>query len=229
LEELFFYADGGAVKIFGRSYPTLRDLEIVDNYASPCAGGISVQHEGHGVGPSPGSVKIVNCVFRNNRAQITGAAVDLLPGSSAVISNCLFVGNVANSGVNYISPNRTAPEFTNSAPVTVFPDSRVLMKNCTFTGNRNGVDDSGRQSIYENCVFWRNTVGRAFYGGARYELDIEGSARVNGCFFGGAVLDVNGVISKAKNIFNAPDPKFDAQFRPTAPEYQNAGFRPVRK
>ena len=43
---------------------------------------------------------IENCVFRNNRAQITGAAVDLLPGSSAVISNCLFTGNLANTGSN---------------------------------------------------------------------------------------------------------------------------------
>ena len=99
-KSLFFYADGGAVKIFGRSYPTLRNLEIADNYASPCAAGISIQHEGHGDGASPGWVTIENCVFRNNRAQITGAAVDLLPGSSAVISNCLFTGNLANTGSN---------------------------------------------------------------------------------------------------------------------------------
>jgi hypothetical protein len=137
---LFYYADGGAVKIFGASYPTLRDLQIVNNYASPCAGGVSIEQAGQGGGTNQSAVLLENCIFRNNRAQITGAAVDLLPGSSAIISNCLFVGNIANLGINYISENRAAPEFTNSAPLTVFPGSRVTVLNSTFTGNRNGVE-----------------------------------------------------------------------------------------
>ncbi len=226
---LFFYADGGAVKIFGRSYPTLRHLKIVDNYASPCAGGISVQHAELGGGGSPGAVVLENCVFRNNRAQVTGAAVDLLPGSSAIISNCLFVGNVANLGVNYIDANKPVPGFTNSAPLTVFPRSRALVRNCTFTGNRNAVDDLGNQSVYQDCVFWRNNLGNAFYGGERYELDVEDKARVTGCFFGGPVLDPNRVISNSNNVFNAADPTFDAEFRPRATEYANAGFRPATR
>src|SRR5204863_9157189 len=45
-KNLFFYTDGGAIKIFGRSYPTIRNVEIVGNYASPCGAGISVQHQG---------------------------------------------------------------------------------------------------------------------------------------------------------------------------------------
>jgi hypothetical protein len=221
---LFFYSDGGAVKIFGRSSPTLRQLEVLDNYASPCAGGISVQQqneEGHGLA----AVRIENCIFRQNRSQITGAAVDLLPGSSAVISNCLFIGNLANQGVNFISENKARPEFTNSSPVTVFPTSRAVMQHCTFTGNRNGADDLGSQSIYQNCVFWGNDLGNAFYGGARYDLQIEDSAQVSGCIFGGIVLDRRGVVSKRSNVFNAPDPKFDPQFNPTSPEYGTAGFR----
>jgi len=193
-EDLYFYSDGGAVKIFGRSYPTLRQLEIVDNYASPCAGGISVQHQGHGNGPAPRVVRIENCMFLRNRSQITGAAVDLLPGSSAVISNCLFAGNVANLGPNYISPNKEHPEFTNSSPLTVFPSSRALVQRCTFTGNRNGIDDLGRQSLYQNCVFWLNNLVGAFYGGERYDLDVEDQAQVNGCLFGGRVLDPNGSV-----------------------------------
>ena len=31
----FFYTNGGAIKVFGRSYPTLENLHIVDNYSSP--------------------------------------------------------------------------------------------------------------------------------------------------------------------------------------------------
>jgi hypothetical protein len=225
---LFYYADGGAVKIFGASYPTLRALQIVNNYASPCAGGVSVEHAGHGGGTSPSAVVLENCIFRDNHAQITGAAVDLLPGSSAVISNCLFVGNVANLGVNYISDNKAAPEFTNSAPLTVFPGSRVTVLNSTFTGNRNGVEDLGQQSIYQNCLFWRNSLGGAFYEGQRYELNAAGNAKVVGCFFGGPVLDPNHVISQTKNKVSAvPDPMFDAHFQAKAAEYENVGFRHV--
>ena len=225
---LFFYADGGAVKIFGRSYPTLRRLEIVDNYASPCAGGISVEHEAPARGVRAGAVRIEDCVFRQNRAQVTGAAVDLLPGSAAVISNCLFVANLGNLGVNYISENKTAPEFTNSAALTVFPGARAEVWNCTFTGNRNGVDDYGAQSLYRDCIFWRNTLGGAYYAGARYELEVQDQARVAGCFFGGPVLDPGGVISKTNNVFAASDPIFDAQFQPQSAAYRAAGFRRPR-
>jgi hypothetical protein len=225
---LFYYADGGAVKIFGASYPTLRDLQIVDNYASPCAGGVSVEHAGHGGGTSPSAVLLENCIFRNNRAQITGAAVDLLPGSSAIISNCLFVGNIANLGVNNISKNNPATEFTNSAPLTVFPNSRATVLNSTFTGNRNGAEDLGQQSIYQNCLFWKNSLSGAFYEGNRYELDLAGNAQVVGCFFGGPVLDPNHVISQSKNtMFIGVDPRFDAHFQPKAAEYEKVGFRPV--
>ena len=90
---LFFYADGGGIKVFGRSYPTLEGLELHDNYASPCGGGISIEHRGF----DAEAVLIKNSIFRNNSCQITGAAVDVLPGSAAVLDNCLFVGNVANT------------------------------------------------------------------------------------------------------------------------------------
>ena len=227
-EGFIYYADGGAVKIFGASYPTLRDLQIENNYASPCAGGVSVEHLGHGGGTSPSAVVLENCIFRNNRAQITGAAVDLLPGSSAIISNCLFVANIANLGVNYISENKAAPEFTNSAPLTVFPGSRVTVVNSTFTGNRNGVEDLGQQSVYQNCLFWKNSLSGAFYEGRRYELNVGGKAQVVGCFFGGPVLDPNHVISQTKNkVFAVVDPVFDARFQARAAEYENVGFRPA--
>ena len=33
----FFYSDGGAIKIFGRSYPQIKNIEVTENFASPCA------------------------------------------------------------------------------------------------------------------------------------------------------------------------------------------------
>ena len=90
----FFYPDGGGIKIYARSYPTIEHVEVYGNYTSPCGGGVSVEH----LGQAAGSVLFRNCIFRNNRTQMTGSAVDLLHGSRATIENCLFVGNVVQHG-----------------------------------------------------------------------------------------------------------------------------------
>src|SRR5437867_750851 len=45
-KNFFFFADGGGIKIFGRSSPIIQNVEVVDNFSSPCGAGISVQHEG---------------------------------------------------------------------------------------------------------------------------------------------------------------------------------------
>jgi hypothetical protein len=221
-KDLYFFTDGGGIKIFGRSFPTLRQLEIVDNFSCPCAGGISVQHNGDRTEAGERAVRIEDCVFLRNRSQVTGAAVDLLPGSCAVISNCLFVGNLANQGTNFISPT---PEFTNSAPLTVFPASRALVQRCTFANNRNGVEDLGRLSVYQQCIFWNNELDTAFYKGKRYALNVEETARVTGCIFGGPVFAPEGVISKSDNHLSGPDPKFDSCFNPADVAYEAAGFR----
>src|SRR6266700_2455191 len=42
----FFYTDGGGIKIYARSYPTIEDVEVYGNYSSPCGGGVSVEHLG---------------------------------------------------------------------------------------------------------------------------------------------------------------------------------------
>ena len=90
----FFYTDGGGIKIYARSYPTIENVEIYDNYSSPCGGGVSVEH----LGQTQESVLFRGCIFRNNRTQTTGSALDLLHGSAATIENCLFVGNVVEHG-----------------------------------------------------------------------------------------------------------------------------------
>ena len=167
---LFFYADGGGIKVFGRSYPTLEGLELHDNYASPCGGGISIEHRGF----DAEAVLIKNSVFRNNSCQITGAAVDVLPGSAAVLDNCLFVGNVANLGPDYVG-RRGGVEYNKahgSGALTVFPGARVEVRDCTFTDNWNGVDDKGRGSMYSNTIFWMNVRGGGIAPGSRYEVDL---------------------------------------------------------
>lgn len=219
----FFYSDGGAIKVFGRSYPTLRNLEIVDNFTSPCGAGISVQHQGL----KQSSVLIENCIFRRNRSQGTGSAVDLLAGSSARIINCLFVDNVSNLGEDPVAKASGEKPFVNNGVLTTFWKSGAEVRNCTFTGNRNGVDDMGGESTYINCIFVGNQLEAGLPGLPRYELAVNAGARVAGCFINGTIHDAQKVVSATNNVLNAPSPQFDQHWVPQAPEYKNVGYRPV--
>ena len=229
-KNFFFFSDGGAIKIFGRSSPTIQNVEVVDNYASPCGAGVSVQHQG--LNPTP--VLIENCVFFRNRAQSTGAAIDLLAGSSARIINCLFVGNVSNMGEDPVAKKSGERPFANNGVLTIFWNSRAEVQNCTFTGNRNGVDDMGSQSSYVNCIFVDNKLNAGIKGFARYELAVNaGAKRVSGCFINGTIHDVGHVVSAQENVLEGssgrtfPPPKFNEKFVPEASEYERAGYRPV--
>lgn len=218
----FFFSDGGAIKIFGRSSPTLRNLEVVDNYSNPCGGGISIQHMGLRQSP----LLIENCVFRNNRAQATGPAIDLLAGSSARIINCLFVGNISNLGEDPVARESGEKPFVNNGAVTVFWNSHALMENCTFTGNRNGIDDMGTDSRYLNCIIVDNNLEAGLPGYPRYALAVNAGATVGGCLMNGMIHDARKSVSPTNNILNAPNPRFDEHWVPQAPEYKNAGYRP---
>ena len=223
---VFFYADGGGIKIYARSYPTIEQVEIHGNYASPCGGGVSVEH----LGQTEGSVTFRNCIFRDNRTQITGSALDLLHGSRATVQNCLFVGNIANLGVDYVGL-LTDGEYHaehGSGALTVFEGSRATVSRSTFTGNWNGVDDNGSGSTYADCIFWKNNVAGGISTGSRYELDITDGSGVRGSFIHGDVNDLRQTINREVNTFDPPDPRFDAHFTPRAAEYGRAGYRPPK-
>lgn len=218
----FFLTDGGGIKIFGRSYPVLEDLEVVDNYTTPCGAGVSVQHQGF----NTNFVVMRNCVFRNNRAQVTGSAVDLLAGSAARLINCLFVENASNLGADIVAKKSGEPPFINSGVLTVFQFSRAVVENCTFTGNRNGVDDLGGLSEYLNSIFHENTLNRGLEG-ERYELDLMEGGVVRGCIINGKVIDPRQAISPSENKISAGAPDFDANLVPRGPNYKNVGYRPA--
>ena len=222
----FFYTDGGGIKVYARSYPTIENVEVRDNYSSPCGGGVSVEHLGRPLD----SVMFRNCVFRNNRTQTTGSALDLLHGSSAIIENCLFVGNVANMGVDVVgllTGGEYRPE-NGSGAITVFPGSKATVSRTTVTGNWNGVDDSGTGSTYVDSIFWKNALAGGISPGKRYELDLDDGGGVRGSFIHGDVNDLRGTISRDVNRFDPPDPRFDARFAPQAPEYGKIGYRPAK-
>jgi len=225
-KKIFFYSDGGAIKIFGRSYPTIENAEIYNNYASPCAGGVSVENQGF----NQDAPILKNCIFRNNRCQVTGSAVDILPGGNAVLENCLFVNNISNTGEDYIG-QRTGNEYNKehgSGALTVFRRSNVEVVRCTFTGNWNGIDDKGAGNIYRDCIFWQNISAGGISTGDRYEIDIVDGRGVSGCWIEGKIIDLRNTIDPEINVLHAPDPQFDDNYVPLAKEYSEVGYRPAK-
>jgi len=221
---MFFHSDGGAIKVFGQSSPTLIDLRIEENRTVLCGGGISIENCGY----IEQSTRIENCVFRKNSCPGTGSAIDVLEGSVAEIHNCLFTDNIANTGMAEISQRfgLTYNLKHGCGALTVFPGSRVTVTNSTFTANWNGADDQGRGSRYQDCIFWKNTASDGSRPGAPYEVDIYDASLVEGCFLNGTINDLQGRLAPQKNTLNAPDPEFDDQFRPQNEDYARAGYRP---
>lgn len=224
---LFFYLDGGAIKVFGRSSPRILSAIIEENETALCGGGVSIEHRGLHSEP----VKFYDCVFRNNRCPATGSAVDLLEGSSAVFENCLFVNNIGNYGMDLIMKEYGLSYNAEhgSGALTVFPDSHAEVMRCTFTGNWNGVDDHGRGGVYHQTIFWKNDVSDGSRTGAPYEFDIIDASGLTGCWIGGGVPDLQGTIDSTRNRLAAPDPEFDEQYHPQRQGLENQGYRHVEE
>lgn len=225
----YFYFDGGGIKIYGRSYPVLEDLEIFDNYSSPCGAGISVEHRGF----TDQRVTIRNCVFRNNRVPITGAALDLLghdKGSAALVENCLFVENASNCSMDSRSLRLgTWMAGTGHGAITLFQLSKAVFRNCTIVGNRNGIDDWSPDTVWDSCIFWNNTMQGGWTTGQRYETAIANPAGFTNCYVGGSgKYTIKSEIDPSRNVVGAPDPEFDERYVPRNPTYADVGYRPSR-
>jgi hypothetical protein len=130
--------------------------------------------------------------------------------------------------VDIVAKRSGEPSFTNSGAITLFQNSWANIQNCTFANNRNGIDDLGGQSTYENCIFYNNTIDGGLVPAPRYDLTLRQGGRVQRCSFTSAVVDPVGATTKGHNLFNAPNPKFDAQFVPRNNFYNDAGYRPPR-
>lgn len=221
-KKLFFYLDGGAIKIFGDSCPVIEECNVSNNRTRLCGGGISVEQRGQ----CKKTVTIRNCTFRNNRCPATGSAIDLLEGSSAVIENCLFVGNIANSGMAQVKTQYglSYNSLHGCGALTVFPGSMADVSRCTFTQNWNGADDQGK-SRYRNCIFWKNSAADGTLSGSTYELDAAESVNVEDCWLNGEIDDLRGTISPEKNTLQAPDPLLDEKSEPGNEIYHDAGYR----
>lgn len=221
-KRLFFYLDGGAIKIFGDSSPVLDGLRIYGNRTLLCGAGISVEQRGLAKEP----VVIQNCRFEDNACPATGTAIDLLEGSKATITNCLFTNNIGNTGMAAVASQYGLKyhESHGSGALTVFPGSSACADRCTFTRNWNAVDDHA-SSVYTNCIFYDNTASDGSLPGAPYELDVAETVKVEDCWIRGTTDDLRGTIDATHNRLQAPDPDFDEHLQPRNPEYKNAGWR----
>ena len=101
------------------------------------------------------------------------------------------------------------------------------MTRCTLTGNWNGIDDKGQGNSYTDSIFWHNTASGGTSPLGRYEMDLLDGTRVVGCYVGGATADLRGSIDPVDNRLDAPDPRFDTDYRPLESQYAGVGYRPV--
>ena len=108
----------------------------------------------------------------------------------AEFENCLFVGNLSNTCDR---PNG-GPGY---GALTVFPGCRATVSRCTFTGNRNGVDDRGTGSTYQDSIFWRNDLGGGASPAVRYDLTVGLSEGVAGCYVGADVSEAQRMLSNS--------------------------------
>lgn len=221
---LFFFSDGGAVKVFGDSSPQLLNLKVYKNEVRICGAGISVDQ--HGLCENP--VLIRNCQFFDNKCPATGSAIDVLQDSKAKIENCLFTRNIGNYGMAEIAKSfgLSYNSKHGCGALTVFPKSTATVSRCTFTQNWNGVDDKGINSRYENCIFWKNDKSDGSRTGQPYELDVNDSSEVIGCYINGVINDLQNQIDPQKNFIEKTDPNFDEQFIPQSKKFQKVGYRP---
>lgn len=221
---LFYFMDGGAVKIYGSSSPVFDHVEFVDNETNLCGGAVSVEQQGFREHPAT----FRNCRFLNNRCPGTGSAVDVLEGSSARIENCLFAKNIANYGMDEIASKYglTYNQEHGTGALTVFPKSHVSVHQCTFVNNWNGADDRGTESVFEDSIFASNNASDGSRPGHPYELDILHARHVRNCLFFSDHADLRGTIPSGVNTLDAPDPEFDENYIPQNKLYQKTGYRP---
>ena len=176
-KSLYFYTDGGGILVYGRSYPTIDAVQVYENYASVCAGGVSVQH---GPGAFRDSVLFKNCVFRDNRAAVSGSGVDLLtPGSWRRLRQLPVR--------RQFEQHRDRPERR----------TRIWRLDCPSGGCRATVQPlylhAATAMVWTTAVmavathapiFWRNNREGGASPAARYELAVS-SGGVTGCSIGG--------------------------------------------
>jgi len=133
-----------------------------------------------------GSPTVVNCTFRENRANEYGGGIEDYDSDTTVI-NCKFIGNEADKSGGGMDNNDSNPTVTNctfsgnkaaefGGGMCNYKSSPTLT-NCTFSGNSanyisgnvgGGIENYNSNASITNCIVWGNSGGQ-----------ISGSANVS--------------------------------------------------
>jgi len=130
------------------------------------------------IGSSP---TIRNCKFHDNRAVLTGGAIECRFGSHPTIENCRFTGNTAATGGALRASSDSQPIVRNclfsgntatlGGAVEHGADSWPTYVNCVFAYNwadgGGAIANTGANSIFINCTIYENTAGASRGGGIR--------------------------------------------------------------
>ncbi len=81
---------GGGIVMYNGSSPTLRNLNIINNFANSHGGGISVQDDC--------APLISFCTIKNNTANNEGGGAFFFNNSHATLSNINILNNIASRG-----------------------------------------------------------------------------------------------------------------------------------
>lgn len=130
--------DGGAIKCFNNSNPTIRNCFFTNNSARGMGGAIYVDHS---------SPVIANCTFINNIATSGyGGAISCWYYSSPLITNCLITGNTA-AGADH-----------HGGGICCWEGSDALILNCLVTANSAGHRGGGLYAYWSDPTYINCTV-----------------------------------------------------------------------
>jgi hypothetical protein len=93
----FFYTDGGGIKIYARSYPTIEHVEVYENYASPCGGGVSVEHSDRCRTPRSSAIASSATTAPRRRAPRSTCCTRVVPRSRIACSSVTWPTRASTS------------------------------------------------------------------------------------------------------------------------------------
>jgi len=129
--------DGGAIRCFNNSSPTIRNCIITQNFAQGRAGGIYC-------GTSSPTIK--NCIITDNVAtRGYGAAIACFYDSSPTITNCIITGN-------------SAVGYHHGGGIYCHDHSNAIINNCLISSNSAGHRGGGLSAYWSSPVLTNCTV-----------------------------------------------------------------------
>jgi len=156
-------SNGGGIKCSLKSRPTIRNCVIQGCESDSSGGGIHCDES---------SMRIENCIIKNNSAGYYGGGisfVDSIEAESPVIENCVITGNNAGFEGGGIDSGKSSPTFRNciisdntaeynGGGIDSFWDSSIELINCTLVANSSNNTGGGIYCQFGSSIEIRNSI-----------------------------------------------------------------------